>query len=198
MVVTTLVGIAFILSLNSVRKAEQVRLQNLIKQEAAKAQEEIQKNRQEIAKAEQEKQEARNEAEKARQEAILAKKKADDLIKNTLYAEVNTKISPTEFIKQYYLNINNRNYNLTWQQFTPKRRAKPQSFNSYLAWWNSVQTTEIQQIKVLNQNNNQAVVYIELNYFMKTGTIYKERKSKIYLTWNSKYNNWLIEDHQQL
>ncbi len=198
LVLTTLVSIAFIFSLNSVRKAEQVRLQELIKQEAAKAQEEIQKNRQEIAKAEQEKQEARNEAEKARQEVIQAKKKVDDLIKNNLYAEANTKTSPTEFIKKYYLNINNRNYNLTWQQFTPKRRANPQSFNSYIAWWNSVENTEIKQIKVLKQNNNQAVVYVELDYFMKTGTIYKERKSKIYLTWNSKYNNWLIEDHQQL
>jgi hypothetical protein len=134
----------------------------------------------------------------ARQEAIQAKKKADNLIKNNLYTEATTGTSPTEFIKKYYLNINNRNYNLTWQQFTPKRRANPQSFNSYIAWWNSVKNTEIEQIKVLKQNNHQAVVYVELNYFMKTGTIYKKRKSKIYLTWNSKYNNWLIENHQQL
>lgn len=194
LVLTTAISIAFIVNSSNAGKAEEARLKELARQELIKAQAEAEKAKQERMEAEQEKQ----EAEKARQEAIQAKKKADNLIKNDLYIKASVRTSPTEFVKQYYANINDRNYNLTWQQFAPKRRANPKSYNSYISWWNSVENTETDQIKIIEQNDRKAVVYVELNYFMKTGIIYKKRKSKIYLAWNGKYNNWLIENHQQL
>ena len=198
LVLTTAIGITFIINSNNVHKAEEARLKELARQEVMKAQAEVEKAKQERMRAEEEKQEAKKEVAKAKQETIQAKKKVDDLIEKNSYAKATARTSPTKFIKQYYLDINDRNYNLTWQQFAPKRRANPESYNSYISWWNSVENTEIEQIKVLEQNDHKAVVYVELKYLMKTGIIYKERKSKIYLIWNSKYNNWLIEDHQQL
>ena len=213
--ITTTVSIALIFSSNNARKVEAVRLKELAKQEAIKAQEQSEKAEQERLKAQQERRKAvaaKEDAERARQLAIQAQKKAeqankkviqvqkkaDDLINNNLYTENDSRISPIEFIKKYYLNINNTNYNLTWQQFTPQRRASSRSFQAYLSWWNSVQNTEIEQIEILEQNNDRAIVYTELNYFMNTGTIYRKRKSKIHLVWDSKSNIWLIENHQQL
>ena len=198
LVLTTAIGINFAISYNNARQAEEVRFKELARQEVIKAQAEAEKAKQESLKAEREKQEAIEEVEKAKKEVIRAKKKADDLIKNNLLVKATTRQSPTEFVKQYYADINDRNYNLTWQQFAPKRRAKPKSYNSYISWWNSVENTEIEEIKTLEQNDRKAVVYVELNYFMKTGTVYKQRKSKLYLAWNGKDDNWLIENHQQL
>jgi len=198
LVSTTVIGTSLIVSSNNARKVEEARLKQLAKQELIKAQAEVEKVKQESLKAELEKQKAIKEVEKARQEARQAKKKADDLIKKNLSAKETTRTSPTECVKQYYSDINGRNYNLTWQQFAPERRANPKSYNSYISWWNSVENTEIEQIKILEQNDSKAVVYVELNYFMKTGTTYKQRKSKLYLAWNNKNNDWLIENHRQL
>lgn len=208
LILTTTVSIALIFSSNNARKVEAIRLKELARQEVIKSQAEAEKAKQERLKAEKEKQEAvvaKEDAERARQLAIQAQKKAeqaqekaDDLIKSNSYNKTSSRISPIEFIKKYYSNINNRNYNLTWQQFALQRRANPKSFQAYLSWWNSVQNTEIEQTKIIKQNNDRAIVYTELNYLMKTGTIYRNRKSKIYLTWDSKSKNWLIENHEQL
>ena len=208
LIITNTISIALIFSFNNARKLEVARLKELAEQETIKAQEQSERAKQERRKAiaaeedaEQAKQlaiQAQKEAEQANKKAIQAQKKADDLIKNNLYTKTDSRISPIEFIKKYYSNINNNNYNLTWQQFTPQRRASSGSFQAYLSWWNTVQNTEIEQIEILEQDSDRAIVYTELNYFMKTGTIYRNRKSKIYLVWDRKSNNWLIENHQQL
>ena len=187
--ITTTVSMALIFSSNNARKVEAARLKELAKQEAIKAQEQSEKAEQERLKAQQERRkavaakedaerarqlaiQAQKEAEQANKKAIQAQKKADDLINNNLYTETNSRTSPIEFIKKYYSNINNNNYNLTWQQFTPQRRASSKSFQAYLSWWNTVQNTEIEQIEILEQDNDRAIVYTELNYFMKIGTIF--------------------------
>lgn len=77
LLLSTVISITFIINLNSTRKLEQARLQELARQQVIIAQQEAEKARQEQAKVEREKHkaiQAQQEAEKAKQAAIKAQR----------------------------------------------------------------------------------------------------------------------------
>jgi hypothetical protein len=119
-----------------------------------------------------------------------------ELSKDNLYTESITTTSPREFVINHYSELNNRNYNSTWQHLTPEFQAKSKDFYGYTDWWNSVENIEIGEIQVLEQNNNRAVLDVSLKYFMKTGSTYKDPKSRIYLIWDNSAQSWLFENKQ--
>ena len=107
---------------------------------------------------------------------------------------VNT--SPKYFIEKHYFDLNNRNYYSTWNYLTAQFQNKSKSFDDYKDWWNSVSYTEIEDIEILEQTNSKAVLDVRLNYVMKTGEVYRDPKSIIYLVWNKYANDWMFEDKQ--
>jgi hypothetical protein len=89
-----------------------------------------------------------------------------------------------------------QHYSSTWQHLTPEFQAKSKGLYGYTDWWNSVENIEMGEIQVLEQNNNRAVLDVSLKYLMKTGSTYKDPKSRIELIWDNSANNWLFENKQ--
>ena len=101
--------------------------------------------------------------------------------------------SPTKFIKNYYVNLSYGNYQTTWNQLSSNFKRQGGGYSEYVNWWNSVREIRIGQIRLIEQNNYEALVSADLTYITSTGTYYNDTKNRIYLTWNSQSNTWLFE-----
>lgn len=104
------------------------------------------------------------------------------------------KPSPDNFIQDHYAALNNRLYNRTWNNLTPGFKNKSGGFASYEDWWNSVESIDIGQVRVIEQSDTKAIVDAQLSYNMKKGTLYKDPKSRIELVWNQDNNSWSFAD----
>ncbi len=90
-----------------------------------------------------------------------------------------TQLSPEEFIRLYYEEINNRNYQLTWSMLSDnfkqrKHCCKPDgSFDNgpYIDWWNSIRQVETLSVTTQEWNDNSAVVEITLRYYKMDGDV---------------------------
>ena len=105
-------------------------------------------------------------------------------------------ISPRDFIEKHYSDLNNRNYYSTWNYLTAQFQNKSKSFDDYKDWWDSVERTEIGQIQVLKQTSSTALLDVQLTYVMKTGKVYQDPRSRIYLVWDEYANSWVFKDKQ--
>ncbi|MDJ0742164.1 MAG: ARC6/PARC6 family protein [Xenococcaceae cyanobacterium MO_167.B27] len=103
-----------------------------------------------------------------------------------------------DFIRQYYRDINNRNYQSSWNKLSPKFQRKASGYFGYQEWWNSVREVRIGDINLINQTHNNAIVHAELVYVMNTGKYFKDPKKRIYLVWDENYSGWLFEDKNSI
>ena len=170
---------------NTAQKSESARLEELAKQESIKESEEIEKAR--IKKVETEQEKYRPITSQAEKRTDITRRNAVDTVKT---------ISPENFIRKHYSNLNNRDYYSTWQSLTTEFKNKSTTFDDYQEWWNSVDHINIGYIQTLEQSNDTALVDVQLSYSMKMGTVYQDPKSKIYLVWDKYSNNWLVKDKQ--
>ncbi|MEY3221896.1 MAG: hypothetical protein RLZZ203_752 [Cyanobacteriota bacterium] len=109
-----------------------------------------------------------------------------------------TKQDPRYFIRNHYLSLNNRNYSQTRNQLSNRFKNKYSgTYAEYQQWWDSVKKIKIGKIEVVNQNTNTATVDAELSYYMNTGRIVQDSRSRIYLIWNQNDNTWLINDKSE-
>lgn len=97
------------------------------------------------------------------------------------------------FVENYYISINNRQYSDTWDKLSPNFKKISGSYSGYQQWWNSVKEIIIGDIQVVNQRSDTAIVEAELWYLMKNGRKIKDSKNRIYLIWSSDSNSWLFE-----
>jgi len=108
-------------------------------------------------------------------------------------------ISPEKSIENYYKNINDRNYNKSWQSLSSNFK-NPSGSNSendifyqeYQDWWNKVDYVQINKIDVLEKTEEKATLKVDLQYQMKTGNLVQDKKSIFYLVWDEDSFNWLI------
>ncbi|MBV5261876.1 hypothetical protein FLX56_26030 [Synechococcus moorigangaii CMS01] len=108
-----------------------------------------------------------------------------------------TRPSADEFIRDHYMNLNNRRYSETWERLSPNFQQKAVSYSEYRKWWNSVREIKIGNIDVINQSDDEAIVDAELTYIMKSGSTVSDPKSLIYLVWSESSNSWLFNDKTQ-
>ena len=187
---TTTISVALMFNYNNNLKAKEAKLQEIARRKVVEAEAEIEQARKE-------KQEARaaiKQAEKLKQKSTQANNKVEKIPRKA----TNTRktISPEYFIKKHYSDLNNRNYYSTWNYLTAQFQNKSKSFDDYRDWWDSVSYTEIGQIQVLKQTSTKALLDVQLTYVMKTGKVYQDPKSKIYLVWDKYANSWVFKDKQ--
>ncbi len=103
--------------------------------------------------------------------------------------------SPSEMIKEYYIGLNNREYQTTWNSLSTYFQNLSGSRDpngDYIKWWNSVRRTNIGEVRTVSQTQNEATVDAQLQYVMKTGRTVTDKKNRIYLIWNNSDGKWLI------
>lgn len=109
------------------------------------------------------------------------------------YSLVSQRPLPTQFVEDYYQNLNYGNYQTAWNQLSTSFQQQGGGYSEYVTWWNSVREIRIGQIELIEQDSNKASVYAELTYVTNTGTDYEDTKTRIYLTWDFQSNTWLFE-----
>jgi hypothetical protein len=117
-----------------------------------------------------------------------------DNLSNNSDNQIEKKPNVEEFIRDYYLELGNRNYAKTWEQLSSQFKTKAKSYQEYQEWWNSVQKINIENISTLSINDKKAVVYAELSYVLIDETTYTDPKNKIYLVWEDTKHTWLINN----
>jgi hypothetical protein len=99
---------------------------------------------------------------------------------------------PANFIQDHYAKLNDRNYKFTWTSLSPEFKQKVGSFSEYVEWWDSVARVEIGSVRIVSQENENAIVDADLQYQMKNGETRRDDKNRIYLVWNSEEKHWDI------
>ncbi len=103
-----------------------------------------------------------------------------------------SKTSAEEFISEYYSLLNQRAYKTAWKKLTPIFQNKTGTYSDYVNWWNNVSRINIVQIKLIEQNNNAATIYAELQYVIKNENKVNSDESRFYLYWNNSQSHWQI------
>lgn len=109
-------------------------------------------------------------------------------------AETPKRISPREAVTKYYTQINQRQYDQSWNQLSQNFKQAPNGFSSYVNWWDKVRNVEIGEVQLIDESENRATVNAQLTYAMEDGEQYKDPKDRIILTWDSQQQTWLIND----
>ena len=82
--------------------------------------------------------------------------------------------SVEQFIRTYFQEINNRHYENTWSLLSDAFRASrnsPQNggYQGYVDFWNTVDRVEILEVRILEQSDQSAKVFVVANYHYKNG-----------------------------
>lgn len=119
------------------------------------------------------------------------------LASNSIQEEVVVeKNSPKRAVIEHYKNLNQRQYEQTWNNLSQKFKQEKLSnrFSTYTDWWNQVRRIETGEVELINEVEETAVVDAQLTYLMQDGDRHKDKKSQIILIWNSEQNTWLIDE----
>jgi serine/threonine protein kinase, bacterial len=105
-----------------------------------------------------------------------------------------TRPNAGQFVRDHYGEINDRNYDKSWQNLSSGfQRDKAKGYGSYTDWWNSVERVQINAVTVGRQDGNSAEVDANLRYVMKDGGTDVD-SSQLYLEWNGDRQSWEIVD----
>jgi hypothetical protein len=111
-------------------------------------------------------------------------------------------VSPLQAVRDYYVLINQREYNIAWSMLSNHFKDKfncctPEGyydFKEYKRWWDSVAWVDVGEIKIIKQNGNTAVVFAQLSYLMKNGSRIVDYRPYIWLVFEPTTNIWLFYD----
>jgi serine/threonine protein kinase len=109
--------------------------------------------------------------------------------------------SPAQAVRDYYVAINQRQYDVTWATLSNRFKDKfnccapggGYDFAAYQDWWNSVTNVEIGQITVIQQSGNMATVSAQLGY-LRNGKLIPDDKPTILLVFDEANRVWLFDD----
>ena len=105
--------------------------------------------------------------------------------------------SAEESLKNYYKNINNRNYQAAWRMLSSQSRndskRHPEGYKSYTDWWTQVDNVKLISTDTIENNFQASIIESKLNYRLKSGRIF-EQKLVFYWLWNIDSNQWLLDD----
>lgn len=103
------------------------------------------------------------------------------------------KPSRTEAVRNYYDQINQRQYSTTWNQLSPKfQEQQSGSYQDYLDWWNQVDRVEVSKANVVEISEDTALVDTQLTYYMKDSTVSPENL-QFSLIWDEQSQQWIID-----
>ncbi len=105
-------------------------------------------------------------------------------------------LGPEGFVKFYYANINDRNYELTWSLLTPEfiSLANPPSkggFQGYVSFWNSVDYVEVTGVDIVTLDKDHATIIISATYHYRSGIVTYSHQ-RFYLVFDSSRSTWLF------
>jgi serine/threonine protein kinase, bacterial len=85
-----------------------------------------------------------------------------------------SKLSPEQFIHQYYSLINKRDYEEGWSELSDDFKKGLDSkgeggYDTYVKYWDSIDKLVIEKTEIISQNEYEAKVYTEILYYYKKG-----------------------------
>lgn len=106
------------------------------------------------------------------------------------------KESPEEAVKNYYLNLNEGQYQKAWNQLSAAYQndgdLHPEGYASYESWWKSVNNIEIVGVNEVENNATTAAVNSSINLVKNSGeTVYQSLN--LLLVWDPANNRWNID-----
>ncbi len=104
--------------------------------------------------------------------------------------------SPAEAVQNYYLNINQGQYENAWNQLAPSlqnnQRLHPDGYLSYIDWWGGkVESVNVEQVSVLAATTETATVNAKFKYLMKNGRQVPGSVS-FSLLWDAERSKWVV------
>ncbi len=103
---------------------------------------------------------------------------------------------PEEAVKNYYLNLNQGQYQKAWNQlsaaYQQDTQLHPEGYASYESWWKSVNKIEIVGVNEIENNASTAAVNSSVNLVKNSGeTVYQSLN--LLLVWDGANNQWNID-----
>jgi hypothetical protein len=103
--------------------------------------------------------------------------------------------SPGTAIKDYYIQINNKQYQTAWDIYPiavkENKELHPDGYNSFIEWWDKVDYVNIDKVSVEEEIHDNAIVNISTRYKMKSGKV-SPIKLNFYLNWNKENQRWYV------
>jgi hypothetical protein len=103
--------------------------------------------------------------------------------------------SPGTAIKDYYIQINNKQYQTAWDIYPiavkENKELHPDGYNSFIEWWDKVDYVNIDKVSVEEEIYDNAIVNISTRYKMKSGKV-SPVKLNFYLNWNKENQRWYV------
>ena len=119
----------------------------------------------------------------------------------TQIGAVTTAVTPDQAVRDYYALVSQGRYDLSWAQLSDTFKQKfnccapDYNYADYVQWWDSVNTVEFNEVSVLSQNGDRAVVYVQMTYLMNNGQRSPVVNDPyIELRYDTALNNWRFED----
>jgi hypothetical protein len=100
---------------------------------------------------------------------------------------------PDAFVRFYFDNINNRNYDLTWSLLSDQYKAKtnPTGENQYIAFWNGISRVEITSVDFSYLTNTSIKVILKVIFYKSNSS--STSKITYYLTSDNPRGIWLFD-----
>jgi serine/threonine protein kinase, bacterial len=107
----------------------------------------------------------------------------------------NSSIDPATTVTGYYNDLNSRNYNAAWSKLPPdlqgNRQVHPAGYQSFQDWWNSVESIEIRNVRVISRTPQTAEAVARTVYHMKNGRS-APYALRYFLVWDDSNQSWQI------
>lgn len=72
------------------------------------------------------------------------------------------------------------------------RTLHPEGFESYRDWWSRVDRVRVNDVRVIREDRNEAVVEVDVIYEMNDGDLSRDQQRLIW-TWQESGNLWVID-----
>jgi hypothetical protein len=72
------------------------------------------------------------------------------------------------------------------------RDLHPEGFESYRDWWSRVDRVRVNDVRVIREDRNEAVVEVDVIYEMNDGRLSRDQQRLIW-TWQEAGNLWVID-----
>ena len=108
--------------------------------------------------------------------------------------------SPQQSVVNYYRDITAENYESAWEQLTDDFKqafnccAPNYDYEGYLGWWTTVDRVDFGEVRLVEQNGDNALVYADLIYTMEDGGQFEDSDPYIELEYSSTQGRWLFAD----
>jgi serine/threonine protein kinase, bacterial len=107
----------------------------------------------------------------------------------------NSGVDPANTVIGYYNDLNSRNYSVAWSKLPSdlqgNRQVHPAGYQSFQNWWNSVESIEIRNVRVLSRTPQRAEAIARTVYHMKNGSS-APYSLRYILEWDDSKQSWQI------